>query len=69
MAQAAPFKPGQRVRIAEGAYAGDTGRVWKALPDFSLVRIDRRGEGMVRIRTANVAALEEQTPDKAAAQD
>ncbi|MHB9146426.1 MAG: KOW domain-containing RNA-binding protein [Symbiobacteriia bacterium] len=57
MAQTAPFKSGERVKVLHGAYAGDTGTVWKALPDFTLLHVDRKGEGMVRIRTENVAAL------------
>lgn len=58
MAQAAPFKSGDRVKVIHGSYAGDTGTVWKALPDFTLLHIDRKGEGMVRVSTKNVAALE-----------
>ncbi|MGE5590606.1 MAG: hypothetical protein ACM3ZA_08320 [Bacillota bacterium] len=63
--QAAPFKSGQRVRVTEGSYKGDTGTVWKALPDYTLVKIDRKGEGSVRIRTSRLAALED-TPARAA---
>ncbi|GEM_PF-6827416 len=62
---AAPFKSGQRVKVTEGSYKGDTGTVWKALADYSLVKVDRKGEGSVRIRTSSLATLEE-APARAA---
>lgn len=62
---AAPFKSGQRVQVTEGCYKGETGTVWKALADYSLVKMDRKGEGSVRIRTSSLAALDG-APAKAA---
>lgn len=69
MAQAAPFKSGERVRVTQGSYAGDTGTVWKSLPDYTLLRVDQKGEGLVRLRTSSVAPPEEQPAEEKAAHE